>query len=101
MARREHSYEQMAQDLNDWIEATAQKLAGGMFEGDAAPGAATLTRDEQLDYYEGLLFTPEGGPNIPGRQRFVGSLGPAEQKKVTDALLRRHGDRQKEMTRYG
>lgn len=101
MARREHSSEDLAQDLNVWIEDTARKLAGAMFEGAAAPGAATLTRDEQLDYYHGLLYLPDGAPNVPGRQQFMGSLGPAEQTTVTDALLRRHGDRHKEMSRYG
>jgi hypothetical protein len=96
MTRREHSSEELAQDLNEWIEAAARRTAGALMEGDASPGAATLTRDEQLDYYHGLLYTPDGQPNIAGRRQFLGRLGPAEQKNVTDALLRRHRDRLEE-----
>lgn len=96
MPRKDHSYEDISHDLALWIEATAQRVAGAMMEGDAAPGGAVLTKDEQLDFYHGQLYTPDGQPNVPGRQAFLARLGPAEQQKVTDALLRRHRDRLEE-----
>lgn len=101
MPRREHSSEDLAQDLSEWVERTAQQLASAMYEGDAAPGSAVLTKAEQLDYYHGMLYLPDGSPNIPGRQVFVTSIGPLEQKNVTEALLRRRADRRKEEASFG
>lgn len=101
MARRDHSSEELAEQINEWIESSARTIAEAMHEGDASPGAATLTRDEQLDYYHGQLFRPDGSPNVEGRLRFTQALGPAERKTVTDALLRRHRDRLEEEVPVG
>jgi hypothetical protein len=95
MARKEHSSELLAQQVFEWIESSAKKLAGAMYEGDAAPGAAVLTKDEQLSYYERLLYTPEGLPNPEGRMQFQSLIGPAERTLVVNALIKRKQERLK------
>lgn len=71
-----HSLDLIAQDLADWIDRTATKLAEAMTEGGASPFAAQTTRQERLEYYTEQFFNPDGTPNEQGRQAQLARLGP-------------------------
>lgn len=91
MARREHQFHRVADEVADWVDAMSTTLAEGAHDGDRPPFGADVGDRERLDYYEHVLFNPDGSPNEQGRQQEIQRIGPRGYADVLMALQRRRG----------
>lgn len=60
MAKRDF-YDELVEQLADYIENTAKALADAQIEGRAKPFAAVTSRQDELDYYRVRFGAPTGG----------------------------------------
>ena len=79
-------YDQVADELAQWIEDTSDAVAGDMGNGSHAPFAANVTEAQKLDYYRAKLFNPDGTPNVQERQNLLDRAGVQGYAKVLSAL---------------
>lgn len=86
---QKHTLDQLADELEQYIEESAQQLAGAMIEGKVAPFAANVSRAEQLAYWESMFFLPDGSRNEAGRAAVMERYGPDQFERVAKALTRR------------
>jgi hypothetical protein len=87
MPKQPNILDQVAQDLADWIDTTAQQIADSLTAGGSAPFAAQVTEAQKLAYYRAQLFNPDGTPNLQGRQAQMTRLGPESFSQVFKAVL--------------
>lgn len=79
-------YELVADDLAQWIEDTADAIAGMMTDGSHAPFSARVTEGQKLAYYRGTLFNADGTPNVQARQQLLDRAGVKGYAAVLQAL---------------
>lgn len=73
--------EGIGDSLAEWVETMSADVADAMMEGDQAPFGAGVSQQQQLEYYSGALFLPDGRINPAGwiaEQGRVGTQGVAE-----------------------
>ncbi|HYW88832.1 MAG TPA: hypothetical protein VFB50_13745 [Chloroflexota bacterium] len=78
----------VANDLAVWIDQTATRIAAAMAPQGTAPFAASLSETQKLEYYRDALFSPDGTPNLQGRQQQMQRLGPEGFTQVYKAVLK-------------
>lgn len=91
MPRQQHGYEQVSQDLADWIETRSDQMVEAMKEGGRAPFEAPMTAKEKLDFYTEKLFNADGTPNTQGRQSLINTLGVGGYVRVSQVVNAAHG----------
>ena len=78
----------VASDLAEWIDRTANEIALAFSPQGVAPFAAQLDEPSKLEYYRDQLFNPDGTPNMQGRQQEIQRLGPEGFANVYKAVVR-------------
>jgi hypothetical protein len=81
--------EQVADELAQWVEEMSDSVAEGLMEGGRSPFTAQATEAEKLDYYERLLFLPDGQPNAQGRAALMERLTTEDFIRVMNAVARK------------
>ncbi|MCR4375906.1 MAG: hypothetical protein NUW22_13765 [Acidobacteria bacterium] len=84
-----HVFDQVADELAQWIDDTATALAEGLTAGGRAPFAADLTERELLDYYDAQFFRPDGSVNDQGRADVMQRVGETGYADVFRRVMRR------------
>jgi hypothetical protein len=87
-----HLFEQVADDLSQWIAETSSSLATQLAGGSHAPFAANATEAEKLDYYRSKMFNPDGSPNVQERQNLLDRAGVQGYAHVLSALGKQRPD---------
>jgi hypothetical protein len=78
----------ISDDLANWIDSTASSVALA-FAPARAPFSANITEDQKLEFYRTRLFSPDGTPNVQGRQEELQRLGPEGFGHVYQAVVKR------------
>ena len=89
MRGQDSMLEDVAQDLAEWIDRTANEVALAFAPG-RAPFAARATEEEKLAYYAHKLFNPDGTPNDKGRAEEIARLGAENFGRVYKAVVAAH-----------
>jgi len=82
--------DEVADDLSEWIDATAEAIATAFTPQGIAPFSAHLSEREKLEYYRSQLFNPDGSPNTTGRTAQLQRLGPEGFAQVYKAVVSAH-----------
>jgi hypothetical protein len=80
-------FDDIAQDLADWIDRTANEIALAMAPRGVQPFAAQMTSQQKLDYYRWRLFRADGSPNNEGRTAEIQRLGTEGFANVYKAVV--------------
>jgi hypothetical protein len=80
-------FDDIAQDLADWIDRTANEMALAMAPRGVQPFAADMTQQQKMQYYRSRLFNADGSPNQSGRAAEVQRLGPEGFANVYKAVI--------------
>lgn len=89
---KQNVLDQIAEELGEWIESTADALAEALVSsGDVAPFAANLTENQRLAYFSAQMYLPDGSVNLEGRNQLLQSLGPDGYSAVARTVLRSLG----------
>lgn len=94
-----HVWEQVSEELAQWIDDTAESLAESLLAGGRAPWSGEGSEKEKLDYYEKQMYLPDGTPNAAGRQAEMARLGPAGFAGVLGAVNKARAGRVSEWQR--
>ena len=70
-ARRPHPGDEVGDDLSAWVEDMSDYLADALLASSSSPETARMTEAEKTRYFSNQVWTPEGLPNKPGRDRLV------------------------------
>jgi hypothetical protein len=87
MPPRATMFDDIALDLADWIDRTAEEIAQAMAPRGVQPFAAHMSSQQKMDYYKSRLFNPDGSPNMTGRAAELQRLGPEGFANVYKAVL--------------
>ena len=90
MPPRATMFDDIALDLADWIDRTAEEIAQAMAPRGVQPFAAQMSSQQKMDYYRSRLFNPDGSPNMTGRAAELQRLGPEGFANVYKAVLQAH-----------
>jgi hypothetical protein len=80
--------DRVATEVQERIERLATLAADAILHSLYAPQVVAPPRDQALDYWATLFFTPDGYVNQPGRDRVLRQVGGAEYKKIALDLAR-------------
>lgn len=88
---KQSTAELVASEINDWIERTADMVAGALLDSPLAPQVVQPPKAELLAYYrspgfQALLFNADGTPNASGRQSLMDQVGADGYEAVATAL---------------
>lgn len=86
MPAQRHSHDDIADTLSSWMDDMADEITAGFYEGRASPGNATLTKAQQLAYYQRQFFKDDGTPNHDGRAKAMARVGPDGYQSICRAL---------------
>lgn len=89
-----HMWDEVSEEVAQWIEDMAAEIASGLKNGGPAPFAARTTEAEKLAYYQERFFNPDGTPNRPGRQEELERLGVTNYAKAMREVVRERERRQ-------
>jgi len=87
----EHPGDALGQDLGRWIEETAQHLADRFTGSPYTPPSAPLTQAEKVRYFANMIWTPDGEPNLPGRDALEKKYGWKGFAGILTHLSKAHG----------
>lgn len=91
----------VADEIAQWIERTAEAVAGAILDSPLAPQVVTPPLNEALDLFHPYFFNPDGTPNAAGRSYvmnggvdpFTGQTGPGQgadgYESIAKGLARR------------
>ena len=82
----------LAEELGEWIDQISTQIAQSVVGGYTAPGAASLSERQKLDYYTRQFFNPDGSPNDQGRAQEMLRLGPEHFAEVWTEVVHAHPD---------
>lgn len=86
-----HVFDQVADDLADYIERMSDDLAVAMTAGGQAPFAVKLSRAQQERYYVekygDKIYTKDGLPNPDGRAELIKQFGADGFAAIARAVL--------------
>lgn len=93
----DHIYEVVAHDLAEWLHTMPKVLAAAMRGGPhrQGPFMHAATGQQKYEIFKGKLFSPDGSPNIQGRQELLSKLTPrqyAEVVHIVTAQMKRRGE---------
>lgn len=81
--------DRVAAEVQARIERLATLAADAILHSLYAPQVVSPPRDQALDYWETLFFTPDGYVNQPGRDQVFKQVGGQEYKKIALDLAAR------------
>jgi hypothetical protein len=77
---KQHTYEQIAEDLADFADSMVEALVGATMEGRNAPFSPRLPKEQQMEYYRWLLSDPNRAVE------FAATFGPDVISAVFEEL---------------
>jgi hypothetical protein len=91
MAPKQHLFDELATDLAQWIEDTADALADAMSDGGQVPFAAVVPQAQKVEYFREQLYLPDGSLNQPGRADLLARYGPDGYAGIVRTVLKSMG----------
>lgn len=88
--KSEHVFDQVADELADWLTQTEDWLVSALEYRGRAPGAAVLTERQKYDYWARRWWNPDGTPNQAARDQIMEQRGPRVFAQI--ALYMEHKD---------
>ena len=93
----DHIYEVVAHDLAEWLHKMPKVLAAAMRGGPhrQGPFMHAATGQQKYEIFKAKLFSPDGSPNMQGRQELLSKLTPrqyAEVVHIVTAQMKRRGE---------
>lgn len=84
----QHVWEQVAEQLGQWLESEPDVIAEQLFGGGRrAPFAGKATEKEKLAYYRSQFFNDNGSPNEQGRTELLNRVGVDGYTQIYNALM--------------
>jgi hypothetical protein len=77
------------QEIREWLIDTPIELADAIRGGGEGPFAANISETEKLDYYDRLLFLPDGQENAAGREALLERVGMRQFAVVMAEVMKR------------
>jgi hypothetical protein len=93
---QKHSWDEIAQDVADYIEMMVEDCTNAIMENGQMPFASNASEDEKRAYYMQKLFNPDGSPNERGRNELIDRQGIETYAKVVDEVKRTVAKRQQQ-----
>jgi hypothetical protein len=88
---RQHQFDQISQDLAEWIDSMVKQLTGALTEGGVAPFAANVSQAQKLSYYSSKVYLPDGSINVAGRSQLMQTYGPEGYASIMRTVLKSTG----------
>ena len=80
----------LARSLAEWVLSESKQIADSIKGGLNAPGAASLSEQQKLEYFTHQFFNPDGSPNMDGRAKEMTRLGAVSFAEAYQEVLRAH-----------
>ena len=78
-----HTYDEIAEELADYIESSIEFISEALMEEGKAPFEAQISESDRLAYFRKLLWEEDGTtPNAEGRQFLIDNRGLDEFTRI-------------------
>jgi hypothetical protein len=77
-----HSFDQLAESLTEYVDSSVDYLSNALLEDGHAPFEAHVSETERRDYFNTLIWNPDGTPNPQGRQFLEQQYGLDEYVRI-------------------
>lgn len=87
MAKQQHMWDQVADQLTEWMDRESDIIADMIIGGDHAPfSAPNVSEKDKLTYYHQQFFNDDGTPNEVGRSQTLERVGIPGYTAIWGAL---------------